>query len=127
MLAATFDRQSSAADWEETIQLLDDEDNTPLWSTVPVDLVLTLTIIEDVGPKRSEPTASITAVSTGATGRITAAVNGFVLLMVEAADLADLAPDANGVDKRYLVFVKAEIEDIPQQVLVGVLPIYLGH
>jgi hypothetical protein len=127
MFAASFERQSSVEDWEETIQLFDESDGSKLWTSVPSDLVLTLTVILDVGPQCAEPPASITAVSTDGSDRIRAEVNGFVLIAIDQEDIAELAPERAGVDTRYLVYIKAETEGVPTQALVGVLPIYLGH
>lgn len=132
-LFPVFERQSSAADWDTNIQLLANDDSAPMWTTVPVDLVLTMTVVPETGEQQSDygqpssAAAVITAVSTDATGRIEAAANGYVNIFVDDEDMHALAPDRYGVDKRYLVFIRIETGGSTLQGLVGLLPVYLGH
>ncbi|MFA7302097.1 MAG: hypothetical protein WC069_07335 [Candidatus Shapirobacteria bacterium] len=134
MFSAEFDRQSSAADWDETVQLLAEDDGLPMWTTVPGDLILTLTVIpegicvsSDYGSvSTSTPGAVITAVSTDLSGRVAADINGMMLIFIDDSDMVALAPDRYGIDKRYLVFIKAQFGVYTKQGLVGILPVYRG-
>ena len=126
--------QSSQADWIESIQLLAEDDGAPVWTTPPVDLVVTMTIIpegvrlsRDYGDSAFVANAAVlTAVSTDATGRLTVFDNGFIEISVDDSAMAALAPDNFGIAKRYLVFLKIQTDGFTMQFMTGILPIYRG-
>lgn len=136
MLYASFPRQSSAADWDETIELTDEETGDVLWTTLPADLLLTLTVIpekestsSDYGSITTAQNAVISATSDDGSGIIAAVANGVVSIFVDEATMAELAPDKYGVDRRFLVFIKITHTDTDEttQGPVGILPVYRGH
>ena len=120
-----FPRQSSAADWEDSIELKDD-DHTPLWTAVPADLVVNMTVIPE--KPRSDLEASINTNSGDGNGYLTPDVNGVVFISVPASIMDDLAPDTYGVDRRFTVLVNYELtdDDTHTHGLEGVLSVYKG-
>lgn len=120
-MISSLPEQSSAGDWIESIQMLSVDDGAPCWTTIPDDLIVTMTVIPE-GCSRS----AITAKTTDAIGWLTAFTNGFLEISVPAASMGPLAPDRHGVAKRYLVFFKVEVSGYTLQFMVGVLPVTLG-
>ena len=121
-----FPRQSSAADWEAFIELKDD-DHAPLWTTVPADLVVSMTVIPEK-PSAAE-TPSIDTNSADGSGVLFPDVNGLVFISAPASTMAGLAPDKYGVDRRFLVLVNIELTDdgTHTHALEGVLTVYKGQ
>jgi hypothetical protein len=134
MIYVELPQQSNAADWEETIQLLSEDDGLPLWTTPPVDLVGTLTVIPEGTMLRSDygsitvnnPAAVITALTTDATGKFKAYDNGFLQILIDDSVMATLGPDNYNIAKRYLVFIKVQTAGRTDQLLIAVLPVYRG-
>lgn len=118
---AEFPAQSSAADWNDDITILADDDGLPYWSTVPGDLVVTMTLIED-----GFESSSLVAASNDGSGMITALPNGVIDIAVPAATMAGLAHDPYGVQTRYRAFIKIETGGATMQAAVAVLPVYRG-
>lgn len=134
MIFVELPQQSNAADWEETIQLLSEEDGSPLWTIPPLDLVGTLTVIPEGTMIRRDydsvsvdnPAAVITALTTDATGKFKAYDNGFLQILIDDSVMATLGPDNYNVAKRYLVFIRIETAGRTDQLLIAILPVYRG-
>ncbi len=134
MINVSLPEQSSAGDWIESVQMLAEDDGAPCWTTVPVDLIVTMTVIpegvslrRDYGSLESLANAAvITATTIDGSGNLTAYDNGFLEISVAASVMAGLAPDRHGVAKRHLVFFKVEVSGVKLQFMVGVLPVILG-
>jgi len=134
MINISLPEQSSAGDWIESIQMLSEDDGAPCWTTVPGDLIVTMTVIpegvslrRDYGSAESLANAAvITAKTTDASGWLTAFTNGFLEISVPAASMSALAPNRHGIAKRYLVFFKIEVSGYTLQFMVGILPVILG-
>jgi hypothetical protein len=134
MINVSLPEQSSAGDWIESIQMLAEDDGAPCWTTVPGDLIVTMTVIpegvslrRDYGSLESLANAAVlTATTIDGSGQLTAFDNGFLEISVPAASMAGLAPDRHGVAKRHLVFFKIETGGYTLQFMVGVLPVSLG-
>lgn len=134
MINVSLPEQSSAADWIESVQMLAEDDGAPCWTTVPGDLVVTMTVIpEGISIRRDYGSldtlanaAVLTVTTTDGSGQLTAFDNGFLEISVDALVMAGLAPDRYGVAKRHLVFFKIDVNSVTLQFMVGVLPVVLG-
>lgn len=134
MITVEFPEQSSAADWIESIQVLAEDDGAPVWSSVPGDLVVTMTVIpegvssiRDYGANPASATSAvIVATTTDGTGRLTAFPEGFVEISIDDSVMLTIGPDRFGVSKRYLVYFRIQTGGYTMQFLAGVLPVYLG-
>ncbi len=120
-----FPRQSSAADWEDSVDF-EDAGNEPLWSAVPADLVVNMTVIPQKPHSDHEP--SITTNSGDGNGYVTPGEDGVVFITIPASVMTDLAPDNYGVDRRFSVFINIEltVDDTHTAGLEGVLSVYKG-
>ena len=134
MIYVTLKDQSSAADWREIIQLLSEDDSQPIWTSIPVDLVITMHVIpegvctsRDYGSEIAVANAAVISASTDdVSGQLTALVNGFIEIVVDDSVIGVLAPDRFGILKRYLVFIKIQTAGETMQLITAILPVYRG-
>lgn len=132
MLSVNFPQQSNQADWTETIQLLSEDDNEPLWADVPSGLVVTLVVksgsrrgMGDVQApflmqQAQGPLPVISALSTDGSGLIETYESGYVGINVPASVLSNLAGGY------YEVFIKMTDDMATTQILRGILPLVWG-
>jgi hypothetical protein len=122
MIRANLPEQSNAADWLESIELRSEDDDTPLWSTIPPSLVVSLYVKDSFRNWQDTPSTSLlSASSNDGSGRILLFDNGFVNIEFPASSLSALKP------KVYDVLMKLEISGRTMQMLVGAIPIYSGE
>jgi hypothetical protein len=120
MLDFNFERQSNAADWTpDSIQLLGDDGNF-LWSTVPVDIVVTLTIGYPQECTRPASDYIKRFISTDSPAYIEAFDNGIIAIEVPVTQMTGLERG------QYPVFIKIETSGNTDQALIGSLPIVQG-
>jgi hypothetical protein len=107
----SFPPQSNAADWIESIQVLSEDDNAPVWSAVPSDLVLTMNV------KDSRGCLKFSVTNSDGSGAITAFANGFIEISVDDATVA-LCKQG-----RHSVLILLETDGYKLPLLRGHLPI----
>lgn len=116
-----FQPISNAGDWIESIELRAEDDDSPLWTTVPADLVATLSLKESyTNHINSDSTAALLLSTADADGRLTAFDNGFLEIDVPDDDMT--AIDAG----KYSVFLKLQTDGRTMQFMIGTIPIVAG-
>jgi len=134
MIYVTLKDQSSAADWREIIQLLSEDDSQPIWTSIHVDLIVTMNVIpegisisSDYGNEVSIANAAVISVSSDdGSGKLTSLVNGAIEIIIDDSVMSALAPDTFGILKRYIVFIKIQTAGETMQTMMAILPVYRG-
>lgn len=122
MLRVVFPEQSNQADWLESIKLVSEDDGEPVWTTVPVDLVATLTVrpANRDGRDTSGATPVINVTTIDGSGQLTAFASGFLEISVPAASMSNI--DAGF----YEAFLKIYTNGVTGQALIGCINIIAG-
>lgn len=122
MIRVVFPDLSNQADWLESMKLVGEDDGQPVWTTVPVDLVATLTVRKADRDGRgccSSPVLTVTATG-AASGELTAFDSGFLEIAVPADSMSSVEP---GV---YEVLLSIETGGVIIQAIIGCMNVICG-
>lgn len=120
MILTNFERQSNKSDWwPDGLQLIADDDE-PLWSTKPADLVVTLSIGFRKGCDCTSSTPMKIFLSSDSPNYVEAFDDGKIAIEIPAEKLSDMEPG------QYPIFIKIETQDRTYQAVIGELPIVQG-
>jgi len=104
-----FKPQRNTVNFIESVQVLSVDDDNPVWTSVPGDLVLTMKIIDQQGVER------ISATNSDGSGYLTAFVNGFIEISIP-----DISSLHNG---RHIIEMIVETGGFKFLLFQGSLPI----
>lgn len=122
MLEALFPRQSNAADWVESLRLVNEDDGQPVWVSVPGDLVASLTVraADRSGRDSSRALEVIKAATNDGSGKLTAFADGFLEISIDDSAMTNISAGT------YEVFLKLQTGGATLQTLIGCINIIAG-
>jgi hypothetical protein len=115
-----YERQSNKADWRpDGVELLD-ENNDPLWTSIPSGMEVILSIGERKCNGTVSPTMRKIFSSLDSPSYVTVSTNGVFGWEIPASSLSDLEPG------QYPIFARIIIGEDTDQAIIGELPIVQG-